>query len=185
MIKTAVLWRRWSEAYETPNADTLRLLHKAAEDYWSGGAGNYKPFFLTLIAEVAFAAGQTETAQKLSEEALTRLEKTNERWAQAETERIRALAVRDRDEAETRLLKAMHTAHSQSAIMFELRSAVSLLRMGIQEAVRLETGDAVRDLLKSIKGGHETEDIQSALSACEVICPAKTAPHRKGQEAAS
>jgi len=185
MIKTAVVWRRWSDAYETPTADTLRLLHKAAEEYWSGGAGNYRPFFLTLIAEVALAAGRKETAQKLSEEALARLEKTNERWAQAETERIRALAMRDRDEAETRLLKAMHTAHSQSAIMFELRSAVSLLRMGNQEAVRLETGDSVRDLLKSIKGGHETEDIQSALSACEVICPAKTAPHRKGQEAAS
>ena len=162
---TANFWRRWAEAYKNPSAETLRLLQMAAEGYWSEGAGNYKPYFLTLIAEVALATGESETAASLSEEALDYMQVTNERWAQAETERVRALALRRPDHATHDLEGALSVARAQKAIMFELRAAIDAVMVESDHSRKSHLAEKVKALVGSVEGGKGTADVQLALQS--------------------
>ncbi|WP_170409137.1 adenylate/guanylate cyclase domain-containing protein [Ruegeria atlantica] len=88
MTITANLWRNWAIAYDAPTFINISAVRQAAETWWESGAGNYKPFFLTLIAELTLKAGDPEGAQQILIEARNHQELTNEGWAQVETGRI-------------------------------------------------------------------------------------------------
>lgn len=91
MTITANFWRSWATAYNSPTPETIRALQQAAEAWWDSGAGNYKPFFLTLIAELNLKIGDPQSAQSLLAEARHYQKLTNEGWAQAQMDRVHAL----------------------------------------------------------------------------------------------
>lgn len=158
MSVTATFWGRWADAQNNPNTETIRALHEAAKVWWSGGAGNYRPFFLTLLAELKIKAGDKDGALRLLAEAREYEEQTNERWAQSETDRVYALAQSSQAKVEAAFQTAMKTSRDQQAPMFELRVAVDFA----QQTQTPGGGPDLRKMLTAVAGGADTVDVIAA-----------------------
>ncbi len=163
MSLTATLWRSWVNAYVSPKQETIDALHAASITWWESGAGNYKPFFLTLVAELTLNIGNRDGALKLLAQARDQQHHTNEGWARSETDRVYALARCENELAEKAFLEALATAREQKAKMFELRTSVDYA-----EQCRLfgHTHKAISDLrtaLDGIAGGESTIDVIDAI----------------------
>jgi predicted ATPase len=116
------------------------------------------PYFLTLLAETYGAAGQPDAGLRFLDEAHTVMDRTQERFYEAEVHRVQgelvlAQAADQHAEAET---------CCQQARSLELWAAMSLARLWQQQGKRAE----VRALLTSIYGwfteGFDTADLQEA-----------------------
>jgi predicted ATPase len=85
-------------------------------------------------AEAEAGAGETDAVVRRLDDALAELERTEERWYEAEMHRIRAEILLKRDPANTMaaeqsLQAAIAIAQSQKARSFELRAALSLAKL--------------------------------------------------------
>lgn len=129
MSITARLWTCWAQAQESPDAERIAALRQAAEDWWSSGAGNYKSFFLSLIAELLVRAGGTQAADTALTQAELFRADTEEGWADSEQMRIQALLIQSQGGDPAPMLKqAISKAREAGASLFELRAAVALTR---------------------------------------------------------
>ncbi|WP_170329324.1 adenylate/guanylate cyclase domain-containing protein [Ruegeria arenilitoris] len=163
MSVTATLWRSWVSAYVSPKQETIDALNQASKAWWDSGAGNYKPFFLTLVAELTLKMGDREGALNLLAQARDQQRKTNEGWAQSETDRVYALARCENELADKEFLKALNTARKQKAKMFELRTSVDYAK---QCKLFGQANSAIFDLrtaLSEIAAGEHTSDVRDAL----------------------
>jgi predicted ATPase len=93
----------------------------------------FQPFSATLLAEVEAEGGGVEAGLKLLNAALISIERTGERWFEAEVNRVRGdLLLRlkrpDNTGAEAAYTRAVEIARKQRARTFELRTALSLAR---------------------------------------------------------
>jgi predicted ATPase len=92
------------------------------------------PSLEAALAEAEARAGQTDAGLRRLDDALAELERTEQRWYQAEMRRIRAEILLKRDPAnpaaaERSLQAAIAIAQSQKARSFELRAALSLAKL--------------------------------------------------------
>jgi hypothetical protein len=88
------------------------------------------PSLEAALAEAEASAGETDAGLRRLDDALAELERTEQRFYEAEMHRIRAEILRKRDPADTAAVKqslqtAIAIAQSQKARSFELRSALS------------------------------------------------------------
>ncbi len=164
MSLTATLWRSWVDAYLSPEPETIDALRKASEAWWASGAGNYRPFFLTLIAELTLKTGDRESALQFLAEARRYQGLTNEGWAQAETDRVYALTISESRVPEVEFCEALSTAKRQQAKMFELRIVVDYIK-SCQKFGRAPTPDfGLSAVLEAVIGGEQTVDVNNACS---------------------
>jgi predicted ATPase len=97
----------------------------------------YVPFVPSLeaaLAEAEAGAGDTDAGLRRLDDALAELERTEQRWHEAELCRIRGEILLKRDPADTAaaeqsLQAAIAIAQSQKARSFELRAALSLAKL--------------------------------------------------------
>ncbi|WP_170599045.1 AAA family ATPase [Ruegeria arenilitoris] len=129
MSITARMWLSWARAHRTPDAEHIAALRQASDDWWSSGAGNYKSFFLSLIAELLVRAGGLKAAKQALTQAELWRKDTDEGWADAEVFRVRSLLDdHERKDPEPMLKQAVSEARKCGASLFELRAAVELTR---------------------------------------------------------
>ncbi len=129
MATIATLWSSWAQATQDPSAEHIDALRAAAEKWWSVGAGNYKSFFPTLIAELSIMNGNTAAAEQALARAEDSLGNSEEKWAESERLRIRAeLIAQTGEDPESVFKQAIKVAHAQGAKLYELRAALSLTR---------------------------------------------------------
>ncbi|MGY3610937.1 MULTISPECIES: ATP-binding protein [unclassified Bradyrhizobium] len=131
------------------------------------GAEIKVPYYLGLLAEAHRRANRTAEAVSLLNEALELVERTDERWYEAELYRLMAEALitqSDRHDAERWLCRALETAQNQDARLWEVRSANSLARLWRDQDKR----NAARDLLAPVYGcfteGFDTPDLKEAAA---------------------
>jgi predicted ATPase len=108
----------------------------------------------------------------LLNEALELVERTDERWYEAELYRLMAEALitkSDLDEAQRWLDRALHTAQKQGARFWELRAATNLARLWRDQGKRTDA----RDLLAPIYGwfteGFDAHDLKEAKLLLEEL----------------
>ena len=92
------------------------------------------PSLEAALAEAEAGAGETDTGLRRLDDALAELERTEQRWYEAEMHRIRAEILLQHDQADTSaaeraLQTAIAIAQSQKARSFELRAALSLAKL--------------------------------------------------------
>ena len=135
---------------------------------------NQLPHFLGLLAGVHTQAGSPTQALALLTEALAIVERTQERWFEAELHRLRAEALlagspRDVAEAEASLRRALAVAREQGAKFWELRAAITLARLWRDQGKRREA----RDLLAPVYGwfteGFDTLDLKEAKALLDEL----------------
>lgn len=113
------------------------------------GAEIKVPYYLGLLAEAQRRANRTADGISLLNEALELVERTDERWYEAELYRLMAEALitnSDRHDAERWLGRALRTAQKQDAKFWELRAGTSLARLWRDQGKRRSPRPARADL---------------------------------------
>ncbi len=168
MATIARLWESWAKATTTSEVEHIEDLRQASEDWWSVGAGNYKTFFPSLIAEIQTNAGHHDAAHQTLTHARKVLSKTEEKWAEADQLRIEAaLVAKTGGDPEPLLLRAIETAQRQGARLYELRAAVALAEW------RQHRGEPVGEALNSVMSHFHQDaqlpDLKDARALMETI----------------
>ncbi len=166
MATIARLWESWAKATMTSEAEHIEDLRKASEDWWSVGAGNYKAFFPSLIAELQTNAGDQVAAQQTMAQAREALGETEEKWAEAEQLRIEAVLVaKTGGDPEPLLLQAIETARQQGARLYELRAAIALAEW--RQRCGKPVGAALNTALSHFQQDTDLADLRDARALME------------------
>lgn len=138
------------------------------------GTTIYAPISLCLLAKACGDLGQFAKTLNHIDQAIRRVETTNEKWCEAEVHRIAgeiALISPDRDaaKAETSFERALAVARRQQAKSWELRAAMSMAWLWRDQGKR----DEARDLLAPIYGwfteGFDTLDLREAKALLDEL----------------
>src|SRR5207244_5011515 len=145
------IMRGWAISVQEHSPEGLIQIRQGLDTYRSTGAEARRSHFLTLLAEASGLLGQPEDGLAALEEALTLLEKTGERYYEAELHRQRGELLllreakshpdqgsREQHEAETCFQRALDVARGQQAKSLELRAAMSLARLWQHQGKRVE-----------------------------------------------
>jgi len=162
----------WVKVRSGDVAEGISLLRSGTGIYRATGAEMFMPHYMALLARAFEIAGQVEEALALLDEALQIVERTGERWFEAELNRHKGqLQVRqaDTEAAEGSYRRALSIAREQEGKLWELRAAVSLAGLRRDLGWR---GEA-RDLLAPVYGwfteGFDTPDLKDAKALLDEL----------------
>jgi predicted ATPase len=134
----------------------------------------WMPLFLSHLARTYSELGKLDDAWRSINEAMTAVERTNERWCEAEVHRTAgeiSLTSPDQDtaKAEAHFERALAVARKQQAKSWELRAAMSLARLWRDQG----KAQQARDLLAPVYGwfteGFDTRDLKEAKTLLEEL----------------
>jgi predicted ATPase len=164
--------RGWVKVKNGDLAEGILLLRSGSAAYRATGAEVWTPYYVALLAGACEIAGQVEEGLAELDEALQIVERTGERWFEAELHRHigQLLLLQGHAEAaEDRYHKALSIAREQEAKLWELRGAMSLVRLWAGQDRRAEA----RDLLARVYGwfteGIDTRDLKEAKALLDEL----------------
>jgi predicted ATPase len=162
---TGTILRGWVKVKNGDVAEGISLLRTGSTAYRTTGAEGWLPNYLALLARACEIAVEVEEALTQLDDALQIVERTGERWQEAELIRHKGqLLLRQgrSEDAEELYRKALGIDEEQGAKLWELRAAVSLARLRRDQGRRAEA----RDLLAPVYGwfteGFDTPDLKEA-----------------------
>jgi class 3 adenylate cyclase/predicted ATPase len=171
-LAQGTIYRGWVEVKNGDLAEGISLLRSGSIAYRATGAELWMPHHTALLAGACEIAGQVEEAVTCLDDALQIVERTGERWLEAELNRHKGqLLLRQghTEAAEELYRKALSIAVEQEAKLWELRAAVSLARLRRDQGRR---GEA-RDLLAPVYGwfteGFDTQDLKEAKALLDEL----------------
>jgi len=133
-----------------------------------------------LLAEAYGKAGQAEEGLVALAEALTVVDKSGERFCEAELYRLRGeltlaqsrvqrLESSVQKEAEACFHKAIEIARRQQAKSLELRAVMSLSRLWQQQVKKSEAHQLLSEIYSWFTEGFDTRDLQEAKALLEEL----------------
>jgi predicted ATPase len=155
-------------------SEGIEMLTAGIAEYRSTGATTYLTFFLSSLTRAYAEIGQFDDAWRCIREAMTAIETTNERWSEAEINRVAgeiALMSPEPDaaKAQTCFERVLAVARKEQAKSWELRAAMSMARLWRDQGKR----DEARDLLAPVYGwfteGFDTLDLKEAKALLEEL----------------
>ena len=169
----APYYRAWADilvsyalALEQPNEERIERLRGSITEFKTSGARLRLPYYLSLLAHVCAKAGRAEEGLACIDEALFEARAHNERWWDAEIQRLRGELLLmhgvDVSDVEATLLRAISIARSQQARSLELRATMSLARLWIAQNRSDEARRQLEELYNWFTEGFETPDLQAA-----------------------
>ena len=140
----------WATARLGDPTQGLELMLEGLRIWRGSGMVAMVPYWHSLLCEVYLQLGKPERGLPLLQESLELIERTNHRFHESETYRMRAEltlpAGGDADAAEADYRKAVEVARRQQAKSFELRASLGLSRLWYDQG---RGGDARELLLKT------------------------------------
>jgi class 3 adenylate cyclase/predicted ATPase len=163
----AAFWCGWAQAAAGAIAAGAAQMRSAIAAKKGLGLINQVPFSLGLLAETCTKAGEPAQARDLLTEALTIVDRTQERWFEAELHRLMAEALladspRDSAKVEASLGHALAVARAQEARFWELRVATSLARLWHEREKCTEARDLLAPIYGSFIDGFDTRALKEA-----------------------
>ena len=165
-------FRGWLKVKIGDVAQGLRLLRSGSTTNRATGAEHMMPYSLALLAEAYEIAGQIRDAMSELDDALDVVERTGERWFAAKLYRHKGQLLSGQGHsqaAEELYQRALSVAREQEAKLWELRAAVSLVRLRRDQGRRA----AARDLLAPVYGwfteGFDTPDLKEAKALLDEL----------------
>jgi adenylate cyclase len=131
----------------------------------AANVGIYLSGALGFLAEARAIAGLPEEGLATLDEALALVNETNERYCEAELDRLRAemlLMLGDEDEAEASFQEAIEVARRQQAKSWELRATMSLCRLWQKQGRKDEARRMLTDVYGWFTEGFDTPDLLMA-----------------------
>src|SRR5262249_47474511 len=139
------------------------------------GAVMGRSYYLALLAEAYGKAGQPEEGLAVLAEAINQVQKTGERYWEAELYRLKGeLSLKSgarspESEAEPCFLKAIEIAQRQQVRSLELRATMSLARLWQQQGKTKEAHEMLSEVYSWFTEGFETKDLQEAKALIDSL----------------
>jgi TOMM system kinase/cyclase fusion protein len=153
----------WAGASTEFDTKAIEQIQFGIEKTRATGAEVLRPYYLTLCADASLQAKCVSVGLASVEEALQVVERSSERFFEAELYRLRGeLLVAGEShshDATASYLRALGSAHSQAARSLELRAAVAYARL---EPHDREVRRRVAKVMESFTEGFETPDLRAA-----------------------
>jgi predicted ATPase len=167
-------WRAWGRSFQgvlvIQRGDIitgLRLLRAGFDEIGEAGFAIFR-LIAILMAEALGRAGHIADGLAAIEEAISRAERTEERYTMAELMRVKGELLLLQDApgaaaaAEDHFRQALDWAHQQGALSWELRAATSLARL-LHTQGRSADGLAIlQPVYERFTEGFDTADLKSA-----------------------
>jgi class 3 adenylate cyclase/predicted ATPase len=155
-------------------ADAVRVLTSGITEWRSTGSTVFMPWCLSCLANAYAELGQSETAWRCIDEAITAVETTKERWYEAEIYRVAGeIALRrptpDLMKAAEYFEHGLAIARAQQAKSWELRTAMSLARLWWDQGKRQEARNCLASVLSWFTEGFDTLDLRQAKVLLDVL----------------
>jgi predicted ATPase len=191
-LARGIFLRGWALADQGQREEGTVQLHQGLAAYQATGSELFQPYFLALLAEVYGKAGLAEEGLSALSEALMLMNKTGERWCEAELYRLKGQLTlqkfqvssfklnkvqgpkssktknqipnpKSQEEAEACFLKAINKiARKQQAKSLELRAVMSLSQLWRSQGKKEEARQMLSDIYNWFTEGFDTKDLQEA-----------------------
>jgi predicted ATPase len=159
----------------TGNAsDAVRAITSGITSLQATGQSLYEPQHLWHLAMAYAELGQPDDARRCIDDAIDKVERSREKWCEAEVHRIageialKSLAP-DTEKAEKYFDRALAVARQQQTKSWELRAAMSMARLWRDQGKQQQA----RELLAPVYGwfteGFDTVDLKEAKSLLEEL----------------
>jgi class 3 adenylate cyclase/predicted ATPase len=170
----AAFWQGWALAAAGDKTGGSAQMRDGVATCRALGVVNQRPFLLGLLAGTRTEANDPHEALSLLTEALALIERTQERWFEAELHRLKAEALlastqSNAIEAEVSLHRAVAVAQRQDVKFWELRAATSLARLWREQGKRRQARDLLAPVYAWFTKGLDTLDLKEAKALLEQL----------------
>ena len=167
VLAVGPIMRGWALVTDGKTEEGIQQISQGLERYRATGTGFQLPHLLTALIEANKKIEQPEEALTVLAEAQALVEKTGERYFEAELQRLKGelLLIQfpdDPPEAEACFHKALEIARRQYAKSLELRAATSLARLWKRRGKEVDAYRLLKDILDWFTEGFDTEDHRDA-----------------------
>ena len=167
-------WRGWSQVVLGDVVNGLQQIQQATDARLEGRANVPSPLDMSLIAEANAANGKYESALQTVKEALDVIERTGERYWEAELHRLRGdflwrqgrVAPR---EVKDQLWRAITVSRCLGAKALELRGATSLARFMSDAGENEEAISILKPIYDWFTEGFDTPDLKEAKALLDEL----------------
>jgi class 3 adenylate cyclase/predicted ATPase len=179
--KRALIWKAhgivnqgWLLALNGKASDTVQMITAGITAWQSTGATVAVPAYLAYLARAYADIGQFDDAWRWIGEAIKTIETSNERWCEAEVNRIAGeislmSSEPDAAKAEVYFERALAVAREQQAKSWELRAAMSTARLWRDQGKRRQAHDLVASVYGWFTEGFDTLDLKEARALLEEL----------------
>ncbi len=186
--------RGWALAEQGKRAEGISQLGQGLAAHWVTGSNLDRPYYLAMLADAYGKAGQAENGLNVVVEALAAVDRTEERFYEAELYRLKGTLTLEAggwrletgsssqasslqpqvskavsQEAEKCFLKAIEVARKQQAKSLELRASTSLARLWQQQGKRAEAHKLLSKVYDWFTEGFDTKDLQEAKALIDSL----------------
>jgi predicted ATPase len=168
-------WALTAQSADRANKDAMAQVRQGFADLLATGAGIRETYYRALLAEAAGFRGKSEAGQQLLAEAFAAVQRTEERYWEAELYRLQGdLLGQDaersqREGAEANFLRALEVARSQQCQSLELRAAMSLGRLWQEQGKRDDARALLTPVYHWFTEGFDTADLQEAKALLDAL----------------
>jgi class 3 adenylate cyclase/predicted ATPase len=164
----------WLFARAGKATDAVDMITAGITLWRSTGATSWLPMYLAHLGRAHSELGQFDEAWRCIGEALTAVETTNERWYEAEVNRVAGdIALKsphpDATEAEAYFERALAIARKQQAKSWELRAAMSMARLWRDQGKRDEALKLLAPIYGWFTEGSDTRDLKEAKALLDEL----------------
>jgi predicted ATPase len=170
--------RGWALAMQGQGEEGIAQIQRGLHIWQTLGVISVTPYLLTLLAEAYGSVGQPTAGQAALAEAQALVKRTGERWWEAELYRHegeillaqagaspQARESRHQvEEATTCFQQALDIARQQHTRSLELRAALSLGRLWLQQGKRQAARQLLSDIYGGFAEGFHTADLEAAAA---------------------
>jgi predicted ATPase len=179
-LKGGTIYRGWVLIEQGHAEEGIGQIRQGMAGWRATGAEVFRPYNLGLLAEAYGKGGQVEEGVTTVTEALATVDKTGERWCEAELYRLKGeltlqqasmqrLGAGVQKEAEECFWKAIEIARRQQAKSLELRAAMSLSRLWQQQGKRHEAHKLLAAIYSWFTEGFDTADLKQAKALLDEL----------------
>jgi predicted ATPase len=178
-IAEGTILQGWTLAAQGQVEEGIAQLRHGLASYQALGANLLQSYYLALLAEAYRKVGQVEDGLATLAEALAVVDKSRERFYEAELYRLKGeLTLQSQvsspksqveDEAEECFRKAIDIARRQRAKSLELRAVMSLARLWQSQGKKEEARQLLADIYGWFTEGFDTKDLQEAKALLDEL----------------
>lgn len=178
LLAWGTMYQGWALAQQEQEEEGIAQIRQGLAASRAMGAGVGVPYWLALLAELYGKVGQVEEGLPLLTEALTVVDKTGERFYEAELYRLKGeLSLQSNvqspesrvKEVEECFLQAIEISRRQQAKSLELRAVTSLARLWQRQGKRIEAHKLLSEVYNWFTEGFDTKDLQEAKALLEEL----------------
>ena len=169
-LSMATFLRGWALTVEGDFDNGFADMQQSIDLFRSTGAELGAAYFAALLAETFGRTGQADVGLLAMAGAFELLERTQDRWCEAEMYRLQGELYLQTDapsEAEQSFQTAITVARQQQARLWELRATVSLARLWQQQNKNIEAQTQLAAIVDWFREGAELPDLVAARTLLE------------------